>query len=137
MRSTDTVGIARLVLYRRERAVMLVPRGKGIILWTLRYGDEVRNEAEYFGDLAETKVDGDSLKLVTRLIKARTAGWDPKLVQDPVQDSLRELIESRKKGRKKPSKAKAAEAQDDGKVVSIIDALKRSIAAEGGKPRKG
>ncbi len=42
-RATETVGISRLVLYRRERAVMLEPRGKGIILWTLRYGDEVRD----------------------------------------------------------------------------------------------
>jgi DNA end-binding protein Ku len=136
MRSTDTVGIARLVLYRRERAVMLVPRGKGIILWTLRYGDEVRDEAEYFGDLADMKADGEALKLVTRLIKSRTSDWDPKLVQDPVQDRLRELIESRKKGRKKPAKAKEDAPQESGKVVSIIDALKRSIAAEG-KPRKG
>ena len=44
MDATDTVGISRLVLYRRERAVMLEPRDKGIVLWTLRYGDEVRDE---------------------------------------------------------------------------------------------
>jgi DNA end-binding protein Ku len=42
MAATKTVGIARLVLYRRERAVMLMPRAPGIVLWTLRYGDEVR-----------------------------------------------------------------------------------------------
>jgi DNA end-binding protein Ku len=134
MRSTDTVGIARLVLYRRERAVLLVPRGKGIILWTLRYGDEVRGEAEYFSGVAETKAEDEALKLVTRLIKSRTSGWDPKLVQDPVQDRLRELIESGTKGRK-PSRAKEEAPQDTGKVVSIIDALKRSIAKEG-KPDK-
>lgn len=136
MRSTDTVGIARLVLYRRERAVMLVPRGKGIILWTLRYGDEVRDAEDYFRDLADLKADGEALKLVTRLIKARISDWDPKLVEDPVQDSLRELIERRKKRRKRPSKAKEEGPQDTGNVVSIIDALKRSIAAEGSKPRK-
>ena len=43
MAATDMVGISRLVLYRRERAVMLVPRDRGIVLWTLRYGDEVRD----------------------------------------------------------------------------------------------
>ena len=42
MEATGTVGISRLVLSRRERAVMLEPCGKGIVLWTLRYGDEVR-----------------------------------------------------------------------------------------------
>jgi len=44
MKAENRVGISRLVLSRRERAVMLEPRGKGIVLWTLRYGDEVRDE---------------------------------------------------------------------------------------------
>lgn len=130
MRSTKTVGIARLVLYRRERAVMLIPRGKGIVLWTLRYGDEVRDEADYFRDLHDAKPDSEALKLVKRLIETRTAKWDPKLVEDPVQDRLLDLIEAKRKGRKKPTRSKAEEPQESGKVVSIIDALKRSIATE-------
>ena len=48
MKSTGMVGISRVVLYRRERAVMLEPRDNGIVLWTLRYGDEVRDEDQYF-----------------------------------------------------------------------------------------
>ncbi|PWB82485.1 MAG: Ku protein [Methylocystaceae bacterium] len=43
MRSTRTVGVARLVLHAHERAVMLEPRDKGVVLWTLRYGDELRD----------------------------------------------------------------------------------------------
>ena len=49
MAVTGTVGISRLVLYRRERAVMLEPRDRGIVVWTLRYGDEVRDPKLYFG----------------------------------------------------------------------------------------
>src|SRR3546814_10116514 len=41
MAATDTVGISRLVLARCERAVMLQARGKGIVLWKLRYGDAI------------------------------------------------------------------------------------------------
>lgn len=135
MRSTDTVGIARLVLYRRERAVMLIPRGKGIILWTLRYGDEVRDDRDYFSDLPDDRPDGEALKLVTRLIESRTADWDPRLLEDPVQDRLKELIEAKQKGRKKTHKPKEP-PEETGKVVSIIDALKRSIATES-RSRKG
>ena len=51
MAAEDMVGISRLVISRRERAVMLEPRGKGIVLWTLRYGDEVRDEEAYFGGI--------------------------------------------------------------------------------------
>jgi DNA end-binding protein Ku len=130
MRSTDTVGIARLVLYRRERAVMLIPRGKGIVLWTLRYGDEVRDEADYFRDLRDAKPESEALNLVKRLIETRTADWAPSMVEDPVQDRLLELIETKRKGRKTQRKVKAEKPEESGKVVSIIDALKRSIAAE-------
>lgn len=136
MRSTGTVGVARLVLYRRERAVMLIPRGKGIILWTLRYGDEVRDEADYFRDLRDEKPESEALKLVKRLIESRTADWDPKLIEDPVQDRLLEMIEAKRNGRKKPRKAKAGEPVESGKVVSIIDALKRSIATESGSSKR-
>jgi DNA end-binding protein Ku len=132
MRSTDTVGIARLVLYRRERAVMLIPRGKGIVLWTLRYGAEVRDATAYFRDLPEAKPDAEALKLVKRLIESRTADWTPRMVEDPVQNRLLEIIEAKRKGQKKPRKAKTEEPGKTGNVISIIDALKRSIAAESG-----
>ena len=51
MVAEDMVGISCLVISRRERAVMLEPRGKGIVLWTLRFGDEVRDEDAYFSEI--------------------------------------------------------------------------------------
>jgi DNA end-binding protein Ku len=130
MRSTRTVGIARLVLYRRERAVMLKPHGNGILLWTLRYGDEVRDPDIHFPALRETASDTEALKLISRLIESRTGTWDPKLVEDPVQDRLLDLVESRRKDGKRPAKRKGDAPRQAGKVVNIIDALKRSIVAE-------
>jgi DNA end-binding protein Ku len=55
MRATGTVAISRVVLYRRERAVMIEPCGKGMVAWTLRYGDEVREAEAYFEGLEEAK----------------------------------------------------------------------------------
>ncbi len=49
MRATEMIGVSRLVLNRRERAVILEPRDNGIVLWTLRFGDEVRDASDYFG----------------------------------------------------------------------------------------
>lgn len=115
---------------------MLMPKGKGIVLWTLRYGDEVRDDADYFGDLRGVKPDGEALKLVSRLIETRMTDWDPKMVEDPVQDRLLELIESKKTGRKPARTSRSDEPRDSGKVVSIIDALKRSIASEKPAARK-
>ncbi|MFT4162967.1 Ku protein [Shinella sp.] len=130
MAVTGTVGISRLVLYRRERAVMLEPRGKGIVLWTLRYGDEVRDEKDYFAGLKDAKPESKALSLVKTLIKERTKDWDPKMADDPVQDRLLDIIAAKKKGRKRPAKAKAP-PPTSGNVVNIMDALRKSIKAEG------
>lgn len=128
MAATGKAGISRLVLYRRERAVMLVPRGKGIVLWTLHYGDEVR-DASVFSGIDGGKPDAAMMKLVSRLIEDRTVDWSPEMAHDPVQDRLLEIIAARKKGRKKPAKAKPA-ADKPSNVVNLMDALKKSIASE-------
>ena len=129
MAEKEVVGISRLVLNRRERAVLLEPRGKGIILWTLRYGDEVRDPKDYFKEIDPDKAEPKLLKLVTELIAERTKSWEPEMVEDPVQDRLVEIIKSKqKKGGKKPAK-KAEEPEGAGasNVVSLMDALKKSL----------
>jgi len=128
MAETDTVGIARLVLYRRERAVMLAPRGLGIVLWTLRYGDELRDPAPYFAGIPEEQPAPKLVDLVGKLIDKRMAAWQPALLEDPVQANLQKLIAAKKKGRK-PAKPKEA-AAPPGNVVNIMDALRRSVEAD-------
>ena len=131
MQSTATVGISRLVMYRRERAVMLEPRGKGIVLWTLRYGDEVRDEENYFGAITEKKGDPKLMDMVKTMIGQRTAKWDPTMIVDPVQDKLLDIISAKKKGKKRPAKAAPKAPESSGNVVSIMDALRKSIKSEG------
>src|SRR3546814_15271841 len=86
MAATDTVGISRLVLARRERAVMLQARGKAIVLWTLRYGDEVRDPKEVFGDVEEKKAEPKLVTLAQNLIDDLQAPWDPRLPAVPGQE---------------------------------------------------
>ncbi|WEX07501.1 Ku protein [Chelativorans sp. AA-79] len=138
MAATDTVGISRLVLSRRERAVMLQPRGKGIVLWTLRYGDEVRAPEEVFGTVDDKKVESRLVPLIETLIGDLTKPWDPAMVQDPVQERLKEIIESKQKKRKKAPARKKKEAEEPeppDNVVSIMDALRKSISQEKKKSR--
>lgn len=139
MRATDMVGISRVVLFRRERAVMLEARGKGILAWTLRFGDEVREAGAYTEGAASGKPEAGLMRLVKKLIDERTKDWEPSMVEDPVQEKLLEIIEAKRRKRK-PSKAKPApeappEVQSN--VVSIMDALRRSVEQEkkGGKAR--
>ncbi len=136
MAASRMVGIARLVMYRRERAVMLEPRDKGIVLWTLRFGDEVRDEQDYFEDIGSKPVDTKLMRLVEALIEERTKPWEPGMVSDPVQEKLLDIIASKKKGRKRPAKAKAEEDATPGNVISIMDALRKSLSQEKGAKKR-
>ena len=94
MVKSNTRAISRVVLYHRERAVLLEPRDKGMVLWTLRYGDEVREEAEYFKGI-KGKPDPKEKKLLSSLIAEHTQDWSPSLATDPVEQSLRSMIEAK------------------------------------------
>ncbi|RXT20578.1 Ku protein [Rhizobium leguminosarum] len=131
MASDKVVGVSKLVIGRRERAVVLEPRGEGIVLWTLRFGDEVRPEESYFEGIDE-EADPELIPLVQQLIKQKTSRWSPDMVSDPIQESLLKIIAEKKKALK-PAK-KAAKGKPDAapasNVVNIMDALKKSVAAE-------
>jgi DNA end-binding protein Ku len=137
MAATKTVGISRLVLSRRERAVLLEPSDKGIVLWTLRYGDEVRDPQEVFGGLEEKKPETRLVSLIETLIEDLKKPWDPEMASDPVQERLKDIIESKQKKGKRATKRKKTEEEPEpaGNVVSIMDALKKSIAEERKKSR--
>ena len=125
------MGAQKTDLARRERAVMLQACGKGIILWTLRYGDEVRQPKEVFGDIAERKADPKLVTLVQKVIDERSTPWDPSMVSDPVQENLKELIAARQKKNGRARKPKRGEEPEPpSNVVSIMDALKKSISGE-------
>jgi DNA end-binding protein Ku len=124
MRAENMVGISRLVFGQRERAVMLEPRDEGIVLWTLRYGDEVRPEEEYFSSIKAAPEDGLA-PLMKQLIKQKTKKWRP--ITDPIQDRMLELIAEKKKALKQKPKEKIALTK--GNVVDIMAVLKKSLEA--------
>lgn len=112
---------------------MLEPRGKGIVLWTLRYGDEVRDPDDYFERIGPAKADAKLLDMVTTMIEERTKPWDPGMVDDPVQARLLEIVASKKKGQKRPKKKATDTDAPASNVVNIMDALRKSISSERNK----
>ncbi len=137
MRASAMVGVSRLVLYRREHAVVLKPRDKGIELWTLRYGDEVRDPSDIFDGLEDGERDPELLRLISELIQERKRPWSAEMVRDPIQERLSDLINEKKRGSTRRPAAKAEPEEAPSNVVNIMDALRRSVAAESkaNKPR--
>lgn len=130
MKSDKVVGVSKLVIGRRERAVILEPRDEGIVLWSLRFGDEVRPEEEYFEGI-DDEADPELVPLVQKLIKQKTKRWSPDMVSDPIQESLLQLIAEKKKAMKPAKKsAKGKQEAAPSNVVNIMDALRKSLADE-------
>ena len=136
MAATRTGGISRLVMYRRERAVLLLPRDNGIVVWTLRYGDEVRDPTFYFGDIKSAKPERKLVDMVEKLIKEKSQPWNPDMVHDPVQERLLDIVASKRKGKKPPKVERQEEPEPSSNVISIVDALRKSLAAEGKRGKK-
>ena len=133
MKAQDMVGVSRVVLGRRERAVILEARDQGIVVWTLRFGDEVRPESEYFTGI-EKKGDAKGISALEEVIKMRMSEWSPEMASDPIQESLIKLIADKKKAKQPSAKAKSKATEGDAgpksNVVNIMDALKKSVANE-------
>jgi DNA end-binding protein Ku len=132
MHQKGVVGLGRVVLYRRERIVMLEARGNGLVARTLRYAYEVRDPAELFEDIGSAEVSEEMLDLATHIIDRKLTRFDPSRFDDRYQDALVELIKS-KTGEEHAPLPKAQPAPSN--VVNLMDALRRSIAAEKGEEK--
>ena len=90
---------------------------------TLRYPYEIRNEAEYFGDLPDEKVPKELLDLATHIVATRSGHFRPEKFEDHYELALRELIKRKQRGEKiaKPKERPPA------KVIDLMEALRASL----------
>ena len=129
MKKDDLVGLARVVIYRREHLLLLAPRGKGMMGTALRYKTEVRAEKDYFDEIDNVKVTPDMLKLAVQILDSKKGHFDPSKFEDRYENALMELIEAKRAGKKPP----VVEAKPSN-VINLMDALRRS--ARGGEGRR-
>jgi DNA end-binding protein Ku len=98
MRGKGMVGLGRVVLSKRERVVMLQPRGSGLLGTTLRYPYEVRDEEIYFGDIAEVKIPKDMLALAEHILESKAAKFDSSKFHDRYEAAIVAMINEKKAG---------------------------------------
>ncbi len=136
LKQTRKVGIGQLSMRGREQLVSLKPCGRGMVLETLRYADEVQKAQGYFRDIGDTDPDPELLDLATTLIEKKTARFDPAKFHDRYVDALHRLIE-------KKSKAKGKQILEDvsepasargSNVIDLMAALKKSLGDDDAPP---
>jgi DNA end-binding protein Ku len=128
MKKEDMIGLARVVLNRRERIVMIEPRGKGLLVTTLHYKNEVRNADVYFEDIPDIKISDDMLDLAVHIVETKAAHFDPAKFEDRYEEALAALVQSKRAGQTITPKPMAQPSN----VVNLMDALRRSVQSERG-----
>jgi DNA end-binding protein Ku len=133
LRRARKVGLGQLAMRGREYVVSLKPCGRGMVLETLRYADEVNKAQGYFRDIPDANPDADLLDLATTLIEKKTAKFDPQEFHDRYVDALKGLIERKVKAKgRKIIEDKDGDARPSGSnVVDLMAALKKSLEKPG------
>lgn len=133
LRRSRKIGLGQLAMRGREYVVSVKACGRGMVMETLRYADEVNKAASYFRDIGDSDPDEELLDLATTLIDKKTGKFDASEFHDRYVDALKDLIERKKKG-----KTLNIDDEDEGtgdprgsNVVDLMAALKNSLGTGG------
>jgi DNA end-binding protein Ku len=126
LRATRTAGLGEIVFSGREHLGAIRPCGKGMVLETLRYADEVRRSTPYFEDIKDVAVESDQLDLARKLIEQKTRPLDMSKFSDSYEAAVKELVEAKLHDRPPPKDEE--DSAPRGNVVNLMDALKKSLS---------
>jgi len=139
LRKSKKIGIGQLAMRGQEYVVAIKPCGRGILLETLRYADEVHKANSYFRDIGDTKPDEDMLDLASMLIEKKTGKFDASEFHNRYIDALKDLIKQKQKAKgEKVIQDPDADAPPPkgSNVIDLMAALKRSLESGGGGSAK-
>lgn len=126
---TNTFGIGEIAFSGREHLVAIGapadPKQKGLMLYTLRYEDELRDSKSALSGVKETTVDSSELSLAKQLIHGSTSKFDLGAYKDDYEAAVKKLVEAKRKGKPLPEPEQELPKP---KVVNILEALKKSLA---------
>jgi DNA end-binding protein Ku len=131
MKDQDRVALARIVLTNREHILAIEPLGKGLLGTTLRFPYELRDEKDYFEQIASPKISKDMIDLAVHILDSKAGHFEPKSFVDRYENALKALVKRKAAG--KPIEAPKREDQGDN-VIDLMEALKQSLGKGGRKP---
>src|SRR5438874_12889915 len=133
LKAANKIGVGQLAMRGQEYVVALKPCGRGLLLETLRYADEVHKSSGFFRDIGDHKPDADLLDMASMLIERKAGEFNPAEFHNRYVDALHRLIEEKqkKKGEKIIEDPDAeAEPPRGSNVIDLMAALKRSLGDE-------
>jgi DNA end-binding protein Ku len=137
LRRSKKVGLGQLAMRGREYVVSLKPCGRGMVLETLRYADEVNKAQGYFRDIPDSKPDEDLMELAQALIEKKTGAFHPQDFHDRYVDALKDLVERKRKAKGRKIIEDTSDeptGRSGSNVVDLMAALKKSMEKPGATP---
>ncbi|MBX3523693.1 MAG: Ku protein [Xanthobacteraceae bacterium] len=128
LKKEKKIGLGQIVIRGKGAIVAIRAEGKGLLLQTLHYADEVQKADPFYQDVPARKPDSEMISLATELIEKKTRKFDPKEFHDKYTGALKELIEA-KQEKRAPRQIEEAELPSN--VINLMDALKRSVGKKG------
>lgn len=129
LRAAKKVAVGQLAIGGRERLCRIRPFGSGMVLETLRYEEELREEDPYFDEIRDRKPDSEEVELAQELIKRKTKRFDAGQFHDHYREALQELINARIEHREP---REVMEDKPTAKVINLMDALRQSLREKDG-----
>ena len=140
LRKAKKVALGQLSVRGSEKLVAIKPCGKGLLLETLRYADEVRAGQSFFADIDDAKPKKELLDLANTLIEQKSAPFDASEFKDRYTDALRKLIDKKAKskgGKKVIGDVEEPAAAAGSNVIDLMAALKQSVEKDAPKKSSG
>lgn len=128
------MGFGQLTMRGREQLVAVSTCGRGLLLETLRYHDEVRAAEVLFDDLPEIELDHEMVELASELIDRKSGDFDLSDFKDSYASALRDLVERKRKGRAIVS-SEPREQRERGNIINLMEALRKSVGSTASSSR--
>lgn len=130
LKRNKKTALGQMVMRGREHLVAIRPCGKGLLLETLRYADEVRQSDSVFEDIEDTELDAEMMELAESLIEKKSGAFNPEDFQDKYEQALRALIEEKAEGEHMVAAGSGEKPPKGAKVIDLMEALKMSVEEE-------
>ena len=137
LRNSGKAAVGKVAFAGRESIIAVLPApgdDRGMMAYTLRSRNELRDQNEYFRDIKQPPIDADSLQLAETLITKMSAKLDVGKFEDGYEVAVKALVDAKIKNMPLPLETEPK--QQPGNVINLMDALRKSVGADSRSAKK-
>jgi DNA end-binding protein Ku len=139
LKKVGKIGIAHVVIRVKQHLAALHCQGDTIVMNTLRYPDEIRDDGELKIPAANAKdasISDKELKMAMALVQGMSEDWKPSQYSDTYREDVMAMIEKKIKAKQTKTITMPDPDEKPAKSSNVIDLVSLLQASLGKKPGK-